>query len=96
MNNPFVASALTIIAAAPEATLGELVELLAEREPALSPLNLECAARAALALPRPPRTNEVPEEPRLSAPSWRPDESPDQMSEDRMPGVSQERPVFPC
>jgi hypothetical protein len=52
--NPFVETAVAIIgemeAEHPEGAIGmrELAELLAEREPMLSPLNLECAAREAL------------------------------------------------
>jgi hypothetical protein len=51
--NPFVKSALLIISYGRDEccpTLSELAAALAEDEPMLSPLNLECAAREALRL----------------------------------------------
>jgi hypothetical protein len=48
--NPFVRSALDIVLEHAEGScpLPELAALLADREPMLSPFNLECAAREAL------------------------------------------------
>jgi hypothetical protein len=46
--NPFVQSAIDIMIDRKLVDFSELVDLLAKREPELSPLNLECAAKEAM------------------------------------------------